>query len=148
MRPDETDPRRHQETTMTRITRTLTAAGLALSIAIGTVGASATPGTRQQRRRRRDHRRTDRALCHRAGIQNDNRNVTVTRSYGHRPPQGTPRSVSGRSWRPRAASSRGATATVYFRGYVRRCMQNNVRAASIFFRSSACAASRPSVGPG
>jgi hypothetical protein len=73
---------------MTRITRTLTAAGLALSIAIGAVGASATPGPRQQRRRRRDHRRPHRALCHRAGIQNDNRNVTVTRNYGHRPSGG------------------------------------------------------------
>ena len=33
---------------MTRITRTLTAAGLALSLAIGAVGASATPAPRQQ----------------------------------------------------------------------------------------------------
>ena len=109
---------------MTRITRTLTAAGLALSIAIGAVGASATPARANN----------DDAVAIIGGlialyaigqaIQNNNGNVTVTRNYGHRP-------QTHRPHRPRqlVAPARcfvdGRDRNGYFRGYVRRCMQNN-----------------------
>jgi hypothetical protein len=93
---------------MTRITRTLTAAGLALSIAIGAVGASATPARANN----------DDAVAIIGGLialyaigqalQNDNRNVTVTRNYGHRPPpQGTSPSVSSAARGARALLHRG-----------------------------------------
>lgn len=109
---------------MTRITRTLTAAGLALSLAIGTVGASATPARANN----------EDAIAIIGGlialyaigqaIQNSNSNVTVSRNYGHRP-------QTHRPHRPRqlVAPARcfieGTDRNGYFRGYVRRCMQNN-----------------------
>jgi hypothetical protein len=112
---------------MTRITSTLTAAGLALGIAIGAVGATASPARANN----------DEAIAIIGGlialyaigqaIQNDNRNVTVTRNYGHRPQQGH---VPHRQ-QPLVAPARcfidGRDRNGYFRGYVRRCMQNNVR---------------------
>ena len=114
---------------MTRITRTLTAAGLALSLAIGTVGASATPARANN----------DEAIAIIGGIialyalgqalQNDNRNTTVTRNYGHRP-QGN---FGHQPHRPQqlVAPARcfieGTDHNGYYRGYVRRCMENNVR---------------------
>jgi hypothetical protein len=135
---------------MTRITRTLTAAGLALSIAIGTVGASATPA----RANNEDAVAIIGGLIALYAIgqalQNDNRNVTVTRNYGHRPPpqahvpQHPPRSW----WRPRAASSRGATGTAPSAAMSGAACRTTSARAPIFFRRSACAASRPSVGPG
>lgn len=113
---------------MTRFTRTLTAAGLALSLAIGAVGATATPARANN----------DEAIAIIGGlialyaigqaIQNDNRNVTVTRNYGHRP-QGN---FGHQPHRPRqlVAPARcfieGRDRNGYFRGYVRQCMQNNV----------------------
>jgi hypothetical protein len=96
---------------MTRITRTLTAAGLALSIAIGAVGASATPARANNDDGHRHHRRSHRALCLGQVIQNSNGNVTVTRNSGTGPAGGrrTSSIVPGSWWHPRAASSRGAT---------------------------------------
>jgi hypothetical protein len=134
---------------MTRITRTLTAAGLALSIAIGTVGASATPA----RANNEDAVAIIGGLIALYAIgqalQNDNRNVTVTRNYGHRPPPQAhvPQRPHRSSWRPRAASSREATGTV-ISAAMSGAACRTTSGVSIFFRSSACAASRPSVGPG
>jgi hypothetical protein len=113
---------------MTRISRTLTAAGLALSIAIGTVGASATPA----RANNEDAVAIIGGLIALYAIgqalQNDNRNVTVTRNYGHRPP---PQAHVPQRPRQLVAPARcfieGSDRNGYFRGYVRRCMENNVR---------------------
>lgn len=108
---------------MTRIIRTLSAAGLALGLAIGTVGASATPARANN----------DEAIAIIGGllalyaigqaIQNGNRNVTVTRNYGHRPqrPHRPQQLVA-----PARCFIEGNDFNGYFRGYVRRCMQNNV----------------------
>jgi hypothetical protein len=92
---------------MTRITRTLTAAGLALSIAIGTVGASATPA----RANNEDAVAIIGGLIALYAIgqalQNDNRNVTVTRNYGHRP------SAASGARPPASAAARGARALLH-----------------------------------
>jgi hypothetical protein len=133
---------------MTRITRTLTAAGLALSIAIGAVGASATPARANN----------DDAIAIIGGLialyaigqalQNDNRNVTVTRNYGHRPPQ---------AHVPQRPRQLVAPARCFIEGerperlLPRLCPALHAEQRPprvIFFRRSACAASRPSVGPG
>jgi hypothetical protein len=126
---------------MTRITRTLTAAGLALSLAIGTVGASATPARANN----------DEAVAIIGGIialyalgqalQNDNRSTTVTRNYGHQPqgsyghrPQGNYGHQPQRPQQlvaPARCFIEGSDRNGYFRGYVRRCMQNNVRRADL-----------------
>jgi hypothetical protein len=113
---------------MTHITRTLTAAGLALSIAIGAIGASATPA----RANNDDAARIIGGLIalYALGqvIQNSNGNVTVTRQFGHRPAQGF---APPRQHRPRqlVAPARcfieGRDSNGFYRGYVRRCMQNN-----------------------
>jgi hypothetical protein len=92
---------------MTRITRTLTAAGLALSIAIGAVGASASPARANN----------DEAIAIIGGlialyaigqaIQNDNRNVTVT-------PQLRPPSAAGT--RPAASAAACGACALLHRG--------------------------------
>lgn len=108
---------------MTRFTRTLTAAGLVLSLAIGAVGATATPARANN----------DEAIAIIGGlialyaigqaIQNDNRSVTVTRNYGHRPhPPHRPRQLVA----PARCFIEGRDRNGYFRGYVRRCMLNSV----------------------
>jgi hypothetical protein len=117
---------------MTRITRTLTAAGLALSLAIGAIGASATPARANN----------DEAIAIIGGlialyaigqaIQNNNsRNTTVTRNYGHRPPQAhvphRPRQLVA----PARCFIEGRDQNGFYRGYVRRCMQNNAARADL-----------------
>src|SRR6056297_2093875 len=114
---------------MTRITRTLTAAGLALSLAIGAVGASATPARANN----------DDAVAIIGGlialyaigqaIQNNNRNVTVQRNYGHRPSGGWAQPGQHRPRQlvaPARCFIQGRDNNGGYRGYVRRCMQNNV----------------------
>jgi len=116
---------------MTRITRTLTAAGLAFSLAIGAIGASATPA-------RADNDDAVRiigglialyALGQVIQNSNSNSNVTVQRNFGHRqsgdwvgPNQHRPRQLVA----PARCFIQGRDNNGAYRGYVRRCMQNNV----------------------
>jgi hypothetical protein len=117
-----------QETTMTRITRTLTAAGLALSLAIGAVGASATPA----RANNDDAARIIGGLIalYALGqvIQNSNGTTTVTRNLGHRPSGGWAQPNQHRPRQlvaPARCFIQGRDNNGVYRGYVRRCMQNN-----------------------
>ncbi len=122
---------------MTRFTRTLTAAGLALSIAIGAVGASATPARANN----------DDAVAIIGGllalyaigqaINNSNGNVTVTRNYGHRQhgdwaqPRHRPRQLVA----PARCFIEGNDQNGYYRGYLRRCMQNRAERADLLPRN-------------
>jgi hypothetical protein len=115
---------------MNRIARSFTAATLALGLAIGGVTASATPARANN---------NDQVVAIIGGlialyaigqaIQNNNRNATPPRQSGHRPPQGH---QPHQPHRPQAliAPARcfieGQDRNGYYRGYVRRCMQNNV----------------------
>lgn len=109
---------------MTRITRTLTAAGIALSIAITAVGASAT----QARADNGDAARIIGGLIALYAIgqaiqhHNDN-NSRVSRNYVHRPhqPNNQRRLVA-----PARCFIEGRDQNGFYRGYLRRCTQNNV----------------------
>ncbi|MDG4646835.1 hypothetical protein P6F26_00130 [Roseibacterium sp. SDUM158017] len=108
---------------MNRIARTLTAAGLALSLALGGVTASAAPARANN----------DEVVAIIGGlialyaigqaIRNDDRDATPRRNYGHRPQQPhRPQPLVA----PARCFIEGHDRNGYFRGYVRRCMQNNV----------------------
>ncbi|MCU4652420.1 hypothetical protein N8I71_06230 [Roseibacterium sp. SDUM158016] len=113
---------------MNRLARTLTAAGLALSLALGAVTASATPARANN---------NDEVVAIIGGlialyaigqaIQNGNRNDTASRNQVHRP---APQAHAPQRPRQLVAPARcfieGSDRNGYFRGYVRRCMENNV----------------------
>jgi hypothetical protein len=112
---------------MTRITRTLTAAGLAVSLALGAVAATATPARANN----------DQAVAiigslialYAIGqaVRNNDGRANAQALQGHRPHQ----PQTHRPHRPRqlVAPARcfieGRDRGGYFRGYVRNCMQNN-----------------------
>ena len=110
---------------MTRVTQTLTALGLSLSIALGAVTASATPARANN----------DDAIAIIGGlialyaigqaINHNNTNVTVSRNFGHRPYAHRPHRPN-RLVAPARCFIEGRDRNGYFRGYVRRCMRNNV----------------------
>jgi hypothetical protein len=112
---------------MTRITRTLTAAGLAVSLALGAVTATATPARAN----------SDQAVAiigslialYAIGqaVRNNDGRANAQVLQGHRPHQ----PQTHRPHRPRqlVAPARcfieGRDRGGHFRGYVRNCMQNN-----------------------
>jgi hypothetical protein len=106
---------------MRRIARNLAAAGLALSLALGAVTASATPARANN---------NDEVVAIIGGlialyaigqaIQNSERRDTPSRNHGHRPHR--PQHLIA----PARCFIEGRDRNGYYRGYVRRCMQNNV----------------------
>ena len=98
---------------MTRITRTLTAAGLGAEPRHRLLSASsATPARANNDEAVAIIGGLDRALCHRQAIQNNNRNTTVTPQLRASPAARRMfRTVPVNWWRRRGASSRGGTRT-------------------------------------
>lgn len=111
---------------MRPIARTMTAGLLALSLGLGGVTASATPARANN----------DEVVAIIGGlialyaigqaIQGNTRNETASRNYGHRPPQAHQPQRPRQLVAPARCFIEGRDRGGYYRGYVRRCMENNV----------------------